>query len=374
MSLVPYKSPNTLANRFRNAGLAGITSYAMARYISSRRMGQRRRRGTYASFKNRSRKRIGTNMRFRTSGVGVTTQHDQRRVYRKKTMPRFKKRRWRRFVKKVNAASEKDLGSRTVVFSLQRQFSNSTDGQQVGFALCLYPQRSSTNYLNDLSNISQYENPVTMTQALGNTVWNSSKFLFQSAVMDITFRNSSTIAVEEGMGVVNVPDASAKLEVDVYEISMNRTAEEVSGGYINTFESVLGNNVGQTEPIGGSGTEIAYFLRGITPWELSYSLSRFGLKIWKKTKYFVNNNDTFTYQVRDPRRYSIMQEDLERSGGFNRRKMTRIIYVVAKLVPGLPIGVNAGEYTTALTVGCTRKYLYKIEGITDDRTIYLSQT
>lgn len=46
-----------------------------------------------------------------TTGRGVTNQWDRTLIYKKKSMPRWKKRAWKRFSQKVNAVAEKSLGS-----------------------------------------------------------------------------------------------------------------------------------------------------------------------------------------------------------------------------------------------------------------------
>lgn len=334
-----------------------------------RAMSSARRSGRLSAF-NRRRGIRSTRVAFRRSGLGVTTQHDTKSVYRKKKMPYRKKRRWKRFVKKVHGVAEKDLGSRQVVFNLNKLFQNSTDGNHIVFGLCLYPQKSTTNYYSDLNNISALENSGDPTAAAGVTVDNASKYLFQSAILDLTVRNRSVIYSGASAGF----DSALKMEVDVYEVSFKKFAEDAVAGYKNTIEELLNDNETKTKAIGGAGTEIGYLKRGVTPFELSYTLSRYGMKIWKKTKYQLNNNDTFTYQMRDPKRRVAMQEDLENQGSFNRPGWTRGIIVVAKMTPGYTLGIGDGQVIERIHVGCTRKYLYKIEGISEDRTSYIAQT
>ena len=86
----------------------------------------------------------------------------------------------------------------------------------------------------------------------------------------------------------------------------------------------------------------------------------------------VPNGEVFTYQVRDPKRRSFLQKDMNQMEGYNRPGATRIVYFVAKLVPGLTVGSTNGTFQEQLYIGCTRKYLYKIEGNNDDRTGYFN--
>lgn len=325
----------------------------------------------YSSLSRRGRSRTvnGRRMRSRrrnyTSGVGVTTQHDASAIYRKKSMPRGKKRRWRKFVKRVNAVSEKELGSRTVVFNESLTNSNVTSGYQLCSTWCVYPNQSGTQWLRDLSEIYANENSSDPTASDGETVDATTKFIFQSAVMDLTFRNHSYLATTETL--------SGKMEVDVYELTMKRRSmDELTA--VGNLTDALNNSSNSTKVIGGSGTHVNIFNRGVTPFDIPHALSRWGIKIHKKTKYFVESGGTFTYQVRDPGRYSLTREDMESVKGFNRPGMTRIVYFVTKMVPGVVVGNTSGDVVQEYIIGCTRKYMYKIEGMNDTRDLYDSGT
>lgn len=350
------------AKYFQRNPVRGAIRYAGGYGSNSTSMFGNRRRIAASRIQRAARSYIMTKRRKNTtSGVGVTTQHDARLIYRKRTMPAFKKRAWKGFVRKVNAVSEKELGNRTVVFNISEARNNTTSGNCADGAFYLYPFVSTTSYANDIANVSGFENTLDPTAAAGVTIDPSSKYLFQSAVLDLTVRNTS-----KGNG--GTATENPRMELDVYEITMSRD----KGNYnVNNFLEVLNTNVTTTRSIGGGGTEIIRNQRGVTPWELSFALSRFGLKIWKKTKYTLSQGETFTYQVRDPKRYQITRNELSTVNGFNRRGMTRIIYMQGKLVPGLTVGSAVDTYTESFTVGLTRKYMYKVEGVNDDRTQYV---
>lgn len=305
------------------------------------------------------------------SGIGITTQHDQRRVYQKRSMPQRRKRAWKSFVRKVHAAAEKEMGSRTVIFNKTIQFSNTTSGNQISGCVYLYGKASSGDtHARDLYNIHTYENVGDPTAAAGTTLDPTTKFLFQSGVLDVTFKNNSTFT-DTGPTIKSAGEA--KLEVDVYEIMVRKPTGDYST-LLDQFEDLLADNVTQSKAIGGTGTEIAHTLRGVTPFDLTFSLSRYGIRILKKTKYVVPNQDTFTYQVRDPNRRTATKRELANDLGFNMPGWTRVIYFTAKLVPDLTVGATVNTYQEGLVVGATRKYFYKIEGVNEDRTRYLTNT
>lgn len=210
-----------------------------------------------------------------------------------------------------------------------------------------------------------YENASDPTAAAGITVADTTKFLFKSAVLDVTIRNTSTLNV---LGT-QTPDSRGKMEIDVYEIISPKEWVDSASNYY-TLGSCFTKGDGLTPRIGGAGTGLDLALRGVTPWDVPAALSYFRLKILKKTKYFVNNGDTFTYQVRDPKRRVMMQERLEKMAGVNVPRWSRHVLFIGKLVPGNTLGSGVGTWTESMTFGITRKYFYKIEGANDDRDRY----
>lgn len=303
-----------------------------------------------------------------SSGQGVTTQNDRKLVYRKKRMPLRRRRRWKLFVNKIKFINEKDMGTRTVVFNKGFTDDNETNGNQGTQTLALYPLKSTDTYLNDLNNIQSYENGGDPTAATGDTVENTTRFLFQSAVLDVTIKNDSQLLT----GGVGAADSRAKLELDVYELMLTKDATDGTTNYVNLGD-IFGLNVSDGKGIGG-GTEIAHNSRGATPFDMTYCLSRFGIKILKKTKFFLPNQDTMTYQIRDPKRRVILKKEMSAEGGFVKPGWTRVLYITFKLVPGLIVGVSDGMFRERIQIGATRKYSYKIEGIREDRTRLVANT
>lgn len=318
----------------------------------------------------RSRTTTGTRTQGNVSGIGVTTQRDSKFIYAKRRMPSGRRRNWRRFSRKVHAVAEKDMGSRTVVRNHLLNATNSTDGRQTIAALYLYGQRGVTNVADDLFVLSGLENVGNPTADAGTTIDSSTKIIFKSAVMDVTIKNAS--AVRDSLNpAILIPNGELKMEVDVYEISVRESTEETGATYTN-LESLFANNNTNTKPIGGgAGVELDLFLRGVTPFDLTYALSRWGIKIWKKTKYLIPNGDVITYQMRDPKRRVAQLKDIGGKDGFNRRGWTRALLCIGKLVPGYTLGTEENQYVERLLFGYTRKYLYKIEGVNEDRTRYV---
>lgn len=363
-----------LAYRLRNTrpGFARLAANAMARYNAARNRFNRystfARRATRSRQASRRFSKFQSRRKNTSSGLGVTTQHDSRLIYRKRRMPRGRRRRWRSFKNKVLAVAEKDLGSQQVVFNRSIISSNVVPGRQNFTEAALYGFTSDGSHLNDMRAIRDIINAAATTPATGLKVAESSKVMFQSGVLDLTIRNTST---NNGQ-----PDSLARLEVDVYELSIGHESGDNTQNFTSLGAMLLNDDI-EVDPIGGTAaaTSLNILYRGCTPFDLSYALSEFRIKIWKKTKYQLSNGDQVTYQIRDPRRHSMTLKELgDGTSGFNKPGLTRSVCIIAKLGPGLttgPIG-TPNVFQENLTLGITRKYMFKVENWTEDRSAYFA--
>lgn len=322
-------------------------------------------RGRRAAGRTQTLRRQG---RRSSAGVLGGTNADMRSVYRRKRMPKYKKRYWVRFLKKVHAVADKDLGLRTVLINDQIKQRN-TGGTQSTLSLALYGfNNASYGYLNDMHAIGQLENEANPTAAAGATIGFNSKVMFQSAVMDITIRNTSDKlkTLDPGNPLLNVYEAApdAAVELDIYEFYATKDWADV--GQIWDSATTVLNNYDDPQ-IGGAGTGISINDRGASPFEFGAQMSRAGMKIVKKTKFFIPNGQTITWQVRDPSRKTIHYGDLERQESYNKKGWTKHYFLIYKLVPGLVQGNTVGDIRTQLDIGLTRKYSYKVEGFNEPR-------
>lgn len=359
-------------NSARRLGFTGLANSIMARYSRARNrmfstrglttlrsaVGRRQRRGrqSYYALKRKTRGK---------SGIGVTGQHDVRRVYTKRSMPIGKKKRWRRFAGKVHAVAEKDWGTQQGVFNINVVSSNTNSSNQNTQSFYLYSLKGTASYASDLYNLSDWIDNGANTANTGLIVDRSSKVIFQSGVLDLTIRNASTY----NNGTILQPVSEARMEVDVYEVLVRKKSED-NGVAITTLESMLYLGTSDIQPVGGALNKIDINKRGCTPFDLSYPLSRYGIKILSKTKYQISNNDQITYQIRDPKRRVINLREMSNATGFNLPGWTRCVLVIGKLAPGLTVGPGTSQYQEVLQFGITRKYSYKIENYSEDRSVY----
>lgn len=303
------------------------------------------------------------------SGQGITTEYDRKLIYKRRPMPRRRRRRWSRFNKKVNFVAERALGTNTIVFNKTIVYNNTTSGNHVLGELALYGMESNNSHLNDVNRIASDVNVTAPTVADGTTKYDTTRLMFHSGILDVTIRNASTVLA----GGSQISSSAAKIEVDVYEILVNTKMDTETTNFnslltlYDTFDAI-------PLPLKTGITAIDVRQRGTTPWDCTNVLSRFRIKILKKTKYFLPNGETMTYQIRDPRRRVIEMREATSYGGANRVGWTRWLLVYGKLVPGLTVGTGDGEYTESLSIGVTRKYTFKIEGQSDDRAAYYAAT
>lgn len=369
MSIAPYRAQRDWAYRTGRVGLYNSVNRSVG-LARNRFLGNADRARSVFRAASSARMRAGRSYtmnrrrKSKSSGQGVTVQHDARVIYQRSNMPVADKRRWKGFVKKVQAAHERDLGTQQALYNLGVSSSNNTSGRQIFTSFGLYGLGSSTSWFNDLRSVATTIETAADTTSTGLGVDPSTKLIFTSAILDMTIRNSST---NNGS-----PDSLARMELDIYECTMRHTGEEAGTTY-ETPEGVFNTNAAQTKPIGGGATtEISIDLRGATPFDFSYALSRFGIRIERKTKYTINNGDQITYQIRDPGRHTATHRELRNQDGFNKPGWTRFVILIGKLSPGLSVGAvgTPGTYQQIIDVGVTRKYVYKVENYTEDRTSY----
>lgn len=284
-----------------------------------------------------------TNTRSRNnvkSGQGVTNQYDRKVVYRKKYMPRRKKRAWKKFTRKVIAVNTKLLGSRTVLYNNTLATFNATNAQSF-LACTLYGMDGGIG-----SPIAQGQDDIKRIFANDvNSGSQTDSFIFSSAIMDLTIVNDSVI------NEVSSAQQNTGVEVDVYEFKYSKV------GDANWPGQYFAQAVLNTDLINTGQPAINLTNRGATPWDLPDALTIGGIKILKKTKYFLAQGQTATYQMRDPGNHIVSRSEVDNAdNNFVNPKMTRTIFIVFKGVPTQ----DPTKVTSTLRIGCTRKYLYKI--------------
>lgn len=270
----------------------------------------------------------------------TTTQYDTTLQYRKKRMPKYKKRAWVKFTRKVNAVITKAHATQTVVLNQTAVRSLSAeDNGQSHIAALMYgkagyytPGGTSAEVgLNDLYQMCKDRDD-------DNRTWH-----YTSAVLDVTARNTG----------------STGLEVDLYFCSFG---EDVLGA--RCLEDAIKDAEDETVTIAAQYSQVALNKRGTTLFDLPVLIKGHKIKIWSKRKYFLPQGATFTYQYRDPKYHKIPQsrvkefiangviDNVNGHNSFVYPGLTKGCVIVFKKLPG-----ETGS--AQLQVGATRKYSYK---------------
>nr|QRI44241.1 MAG: coat protein [Circoviridae sp.] len=267
-------------------------------------------------------------------GSGVTPQYDRTQQYRKSKMPRRRKRQWLKFVKRVTAVSQRNLGTKTVLFNDTLTLPEVTNQGQAFYSLCLYGMHGAEDSATTCGNKDVFTicNNDPDIQKVGSTPTPVQGIItFHSACLDMTMRNSG-----------NVP-----MEVDLYVVYHR---DEVNDSQlVNTFVTAAAN----TSSISGAGTSLELSNRGATPFDFPMAMAKGKFQVYKKTKYLLPAGGTATYQHRDARNYIFNAANLTDTNGYAWPGKTCSILIIQKRVTGLTeLGV--------MSFGVTRKYSYTV--------------
>lgn len=260
----------------------------------------------------------------------TTNQYDTRTVYRKKSMPRKKKRVWRKFVKKVNSVGTQLIGRRTVLFNdfivIGTEIAENYQG--VGWIHLYGANGVNTSGeelgARDLRQIKQNDSEILP----------DSNVMMLNGVIDITMLNTDI----------------STLEVDVYKIVYGKSDQPFAN-----FRACI-DAVAQL-PINGLGQNLTIEDRGATPWDIPTVLSYLKAKILYKRKYLLGAGQSATYQHREPKNFKIKGADMDPSAirgdlDFTSGYTTTFMIVSRNL--------SSSALTAKLRVGATRNYRYKV--------------
>jgi len=318
VQLARYRANSMM--RFRPYAQAAMRLYRNAYSVSKRQAPVRR--GYQTSRGNSTRG---------TDGSGVTTQYDKKTIYYKRRMPRYKKRQWIRFSRKVNAVLEKGLGTKTCLFNTPVTDVNPVGGQGV-ITVGFYAQ----NGLADLPG-NNYAGLKDIHAMMSNDPMNlTGKMKFKSGILDVTFQAET--------------DNTVGLELDIYELVFNGKTSP----YTNV-NAMFVQAAAVTQNISGAGTGLTITTRGCTPFDLPEVFSIGHFSVQKKVKYLLPPGNTCTYQIRDPKMYILNKEDVLDQISMNCQKkgVTRVLYAIFK-------PVVSGAAQVRLNAGVTRKYSYHV--------------
>lgn len=284
----------------------------------------------------------------------VTRQHDFQGQYKYKKMPRYKKRRWRRFVKKVAAVQLKQAGLKTVLFNSRDTYTN-TAGTQNSFCLALYGLSGTIDNsgawpvlgMNDMYRIFKNDPDIIQTGAAPGNVPKSGKLQFGSGVLDFTIRNLSD---------------TIEAELDIYYGWFKK--DDDPADVKNNTNPIYKYQTAAVDLVAGGNSQINLGVRGATLFDKPSGLSQTGYHITKKTKMLLAPGQSTFLQHRDPKNHMLDWVNIQ-DRGYAKRGLTFGAWVVFK-----PSVTASDDAVVTLGVGCTRKYSYAVVEDNVDRIAY----
>lgn len=314
----------------------------------------------------RVRRKFPRKRRFRSTKTGtlITREKDHNVTYRlrKKKLPRSKLTLYRT-IRNIN---DKKLGSRTVMFYSRKTVLNTTTTDQIVFDCGLYTGRDASIFeRNDINRIVSLENTGNSTAATGETVDDTTKFMFQNGHFELRIRNTSYTAAA---GLIE----NATQYVDIYEMVSSKTwegASEVSPRACfqtaDTDTKALNN---------ATANSMAITNKNVTPWDIPTAFSNYGLKILKKTSYCIENGREISYALHDSKRRVYNKNYIINKARSNLPYATKWLLIIAKAGPNQELGTLSTNLQQELKYEIIRRYNYRIEGFNESRDFYEAQT
>jgi len=199
--------------------------------------------GNYARNKMQQGKRGGT--RQGTSGVSLTNQYDMSWVYRKRRMPRRRRRRWVKSIRRHRAIAMKQLATQTAVRNTADILVGSTGTQAVGFVE-LYGMAGVASNSYGQSDIKD-----VLTAYEGGAPSSPRKYIFGSGILDMTLTNQGTDAGPSGT-----------VELDIYRCVYRKATNAPNPVSWYSFSA------SDLQPLPG-GSPLTLSTRGWTPFNCS---------------------------------------------------------------------------------------------------------
>lgn len=295
---------------------------------------------------------------------GTTGQRDDKIGYRKKSMPKGKRKQWKKFVNKVAAVTLKDRGIQILKMRFQQNTAVGINSQAVAFAhiygqgftasagteaghrdLNRIAQLANTRSEDYVKNVGGNANPEIQDKGRAN-------IRMQSAVLEITITNTGAYT----------------MIFDIYHIwyKKNNTAPSATDGLSWALSQSVPLQDGSSSAVTNLTpvNNLGYY--GTTLFDMPTFLSKIGATVKSMRQVQITPNGVHTMQIRDPKNYNInlwskIQQDGVNYGGYVDPKLTESYFVVGRnpVIDG----------TTAFNIKIDRTYRFTVEGI---RTVQTS--
>lgn len=313
----------------------------------------------------RSRTKTQTRTKRTRESAPLTYDNDFKTDYRYRRMPRRRRRRWVRFVKKVNAVTLRNQQGLKKVLFRRLQTLVSTSSSCAFTELMLYPSDGSVNlHAADMGEIFRdHLGTTAFDQANDMTVLaNTQKQLkFESAQLEVTVKNYG----------VN------KAIVEVYYVRCRKQHGQTNSDVYNcasgVYELGFTKQTQVTDPEEGTTIGVGrqtQFMVGTTPFQSPRFCSTF--KILKRKKFTIAPGNSVSWILKDPRNRSIQANNV-RSQLF-LPFVTHGYFIQSYGEPGLEgpdPGVPTASLPTNIMLYSTRKYQYYAPMSNKDQSAFM---
>lgn len=328
------------------------TTRALSTAYAAYRIGRRAGRSARNLFNTRRRRNRSTN----TSGTATGPQYyggQATKPYKKQYKKRRQSRKRRARARKYYRSFAKTLRTVTGV-ALQKALFNSsitatvTGLPQAFIATHLYSYNSIASSSQDtgVRDIKKIRDSMTNTFYTDDIGINT-KFMIDYAIMDMTLANAATNS----------------LEIDIYHLTWKDNNE------YGTFASfIAAMNVAQTSLTNTTTDRVTLQDRGATLFDCPTAISTGYINIISKEKVFLAGGESTNFQWKVKKPVSITSSELTADNTYFARKgLTHTWLVVFKNRIGTPI-----DSSGALSMGVTRTYGWRVEGINQAGTAVLA--
>jgi len=287
-----------------------------------------------------------------TSGAPAIYGGSATKPYQKQYGRRTRNRRFRRRVSKYYKRFTKTLRKVSgVAFQkaiLNGSKTNTAGSVQSYLATHLFSYNSGTvpvleTGVRDINQIRTSMSNTFYTDDINDT----SKFMIDYGILDCTLFNNG----------------NARLECDIYHIVYG---DSVEYGTLQQF--INGSDVRQQSLTSVAADKIDITDRGCTLFDLPVMISNGYVKILSKEKVFMGVGDTFNFQKKVKRPFSITKSEIDADNSYFARKgKTHTWIVVFKRVTG-----DTGD-TPTLSLASTRTYGWRVDGANQPGTAVLAE-
>lgn len=335
---------------------AGNIPGAYMGYKVGKYLGKRRRMSASKPYANK-RRRTTTVSKKSITFDGTTNQYDSRVAYRKKRMPKGKRKAWKKFVKKVSAVEIGDRGLQTLKYNPSSVGPTTVPPLGQNFKVChLYGCSDTTSEpgCRDLSLIAKDietmgVNWIKLTLGAVNPtvpqVYNTQHIRMQSAVLDLYLKNTGTTTLlfdVYHLWYVKNNNAPSLLDATNWVEFAEQRKQEWDGSTVTDLSPVNMNTF------------------NCTMFDEAQLISKLGATIRSVREVYLAPGQVHHMQIRDPKNHSINLFNYVRQvgqsyAGYVDPKLTETYVAVAKNLDT----TTEGSYT----FNACRTYRFTVEGV-----------